>query len=85
LGKGSVVASAMTDAFKFMAYALPIFGGWIADTRLGRFKTICIGVGVCGFAHVLMVIAAIPSVLQSGKAIGPFAVSLYSLAIGAGT
>lgn len=34
---------------------------------------------------MLMVIAAIPSVLQSGKAIGPFAVSLYSLAIGAGT
>jgi len=74
----------MTDAFKFMAYALPIFGGWIADTKLGRFKTICIGVFICGFAHVIMVIAAIPSVIQSGHAIGPFALSLYSLAIGAG-
>ena len=31
-----------------------------------------------------MVIAAFPSVLQSGHAIGPFALSLYLLAIGAG-
>jgi len=31
-----------------------------------------------------MVIAAIPSVIQSGNAIGPFALSLYMLAIGAG-
>lgn len=74
----------MTDAFKFMAYALPIFGGWIADTRLGRFKTIVIGVFICGLAHVIMVIAAVPSVLASGHAIGPFALSLYLLAVGAG-
>ena len=30
-----------------------------------------------------MVISAIPSVIQAGKAIGPFALSLYMLAIGA--
>lgn len=30
-----------------------------------------------------MVISAIPSVIQSGKAIGPFALSLYMLSIGA--
>lgn len=29
-----------------------------------------------------MVISAIPSVIQAGKAIGPFALSLYTLAIG---
>lgn len=61
----------------------PIFGGWLADAHLGRFKTICIGVAICGVAHIIMVISAIPSVIQSGKAIGPFALSLYMLAIGA--
>lgn len=57
LGKGSVVASAVVDSFKFLAYGLPIFAGWMADTRWGRFKTIWIGVGVFGLAHIIMVIA----------------------------
>ena len=83
LGRGSVVATAMTEAFKFMSYALPIFFGWLADTKYGRFRMICQGVAICGVAHIIMIISALPSVLQSGNAIGPFALSLYTLAIGA--
>ena len=30
-----------------------------------------------------MVISAVPSIIQAGKAIGPFALSLYMLAVGA--
>lgn len=83
LGQGSVVATAMTEAFKFLAYALPIYFGWLADTKYGRFKMICWGVAICGVAHVIMIISALPPVLQSGHAIGPFALSLYMLSIGA--
>ncbi|RFU26404.1 hypothetical protein B7463_g9925, partial [Scytalidium lignicola] len=83
LGKGTVIASAMSDAFTFLAYALPIFGGWVADAKLGRFKTIVIGVAICGLAHIILVISAIPSVLQGGHAIGPFALGLYMLSVGA--
>ncbi|KAG9234915.1 putative peptide transporter PTR2 [Amylocarpus encephaloides] len=103
LGKGTVIASAMVDAFTFLAYGLsvlpftfdkmllltdappdsPIVGGWLADSKLGRFKTICIGVIVCGVAHIIMLISAVPTLLQTGRAIGPFALSLYMLAIGA--
>ncbi|KAK3936806.1 putative peptide transporter ptr2 protein [Diplogelasinospora grovesii] len=83
LGKGSVVATAMTEAFKFLSYALPVYFGWLADTKYGRFKMICWGVAICGVAHVIMIISALPPVLQSGNAIGPFALSLYMLSIGA--
>ncbi|KAI1081660.1 POT family-domain-containing protein [Whalleya microplaca] len=83
LGQGSVVATAMTEAFKFMTYALPIYFGWLADTKYGRFKMICWGVAVCGVAHIIMIISALPPVLLSGHAIGPFALSLYMLAVGA--
>ncbi|OTB06508.1 hypothetical protein M426DRAFT_20957 [Hypoxylon sp. CI-4A] len=76
LGQGSVVATAMTEAFKFLAYALPIYFGWLADTKYGRFKMICWGVAICGVAHIIMIISALPPVLLSGKAIGPFALSL---------
>ncbi|KAI6091253.1 POT family-domain-containing protein [Hypoxylon rubiginosum] len=77
LGQGSVVATAMTEAFKFLAYALPIYFGWLADTKYGRFKMICWGVAICGVAHIIMIISSLPPVLQSGKAIGPFALSLW--------
>ncbi|KAK3361768.1 hypothetical protein B0T24DRAFT_561305 [Lasiosphaeria ovina] len=83
LGKGTVTATAMTEAFKFLAYALPVYFGWLADTKYGRFKMICWGVAVCGVAHIIMIISALPPVLQSGNAIGPFALSLYMLSIGA--
>lgn len=83
LGRGSVTATAMTEAFKFLAYALPVYFGWLADTKYGRFKMICWGVGVCGLAHIIMIISALPPVLTSGNAIGPFALSLYMLSIGA--
>ncbi|KAK3690198.1 hypothetical protein B0T22DRAFT_423972 [Podospora appendiculata] len=83
LGRGSVTATGMTEAFKFLAYCLPVYFGWLADTKYGRFKMICCGVGICGFAHIIMIISALPPVLQSGNAIGPFALSLYMLAIGA--
>ena len=43
LGLGSVDASALVNLFTFLAYDIPIFGGIVADTKWGRFKTICIG------------------------------------------
>ena len=43
LGLGSVDASALTNLFTFLAYVVPILGGIVADTRWGRFKTICVG------------------------------------------
>ncbi|KAK4179549.1 hypothetical protein QBC36DRAFT_362042 [Triangularia setosa] len=83
LGQGSVVASAMTEAFKMLTYTLPVLFGWMADAKYGRFMMICWGVAICGVAHVMMVLSALPSVLIAGKAMVPFALSLYMLAIGA--
>ncbi|VBB81691.1 Putative peptide transporter [Podospora comata] len=83
LGQGSVVASAMTEAFKMMAYTLPVLFGWMADAKYGRFKMVCWGVGICGVAHIMMVLSSLPPVLMAGKAMVPFALSLYMLAIGA--
>ncbi|KAM3067180.1 peptide transporter ptr2 [Clarireedia jacksonii] len=84
LGKGLTVSSAMVLLFKFLAYTLPILGGWLADVKLGRFKVICIGVAVFGVAHLILVIGAIPSVLQAGHGMVPFVIGLLLLALGAG-
>ncbi|WVQ94831.1 hypothetical protein IAU59_001914 [Kwoniella sp. CBS 9459] len=84
LGMGSVAASAVVSTFTFLSYVIPIFGGIVSDTKWGRFKTICVGVAIGAVAHVILVIPAIPSVIASGHAFGPFILSMIILAFAAG-
>ncbi|WWC73354.1 uncharacterized protein I206_107321 [Kwoniella pini CBS 10737] len=84
LGMGSVAASAVTSTFTFLSYVIPILGGIIADTKWGRWKTICVGVAIGAIAHVILVIPAIPAVIASGHAFPPFMISVIILAFAAG-
>ena len=85
LGLGSVDASALTNLFTFLAYVIPIYGGIIADTKWGRFKTICVGTAVGAIAHVILVIPAIPSVIAHPHgSLGAFIISIIILAFAAG-
>lgn len=84
LGKGLQVASALTLLLTFLAYVTPLYGGFVADTKLGKFKAIWIGVIVGAISHVLFIIASIPSVIEGGKAMAPTVIAIISLAIGTG-
>jgi POT family proton-dependent oligopeptide transporter len=85
LGMGSVSASAIVKMFTFLAYVIPILGGIIADNYWGRFKTICVGTAVGAFAHVLLVVPAIPQVIQiPSAAVSTFIISILILAFAAG-
>jgi dipeptide/tripeptide permease len=84
LNQGLAISSALTMLFQCLSFTVPIFGGWIADTKLGRFKTICIGVVFCGLAHAILVVGALPSVLQAGNGMAPFVVGFITLALGTG-
>jgi len=83
LGMGTVKANAVRESFNSLVYILPILFGWLADTRTGRFKLICYGIGVFGVAHALMIVSADKGLLASGNAKIPYFISLYMLAIGA--
>lgn len=76
----------MTLLFVFLAYVIPIFGGWWADVHVGRYKAIVVGVVLCGIAHIIQVFGAIPSVLQRGasNSAPPFIIGMILLSIGAG-
>ena len=63
---------------------MPIFGAWLADTKIGRYKAILTGVLIGGVAHVIMIGGAAPAVLRAGQGVAPFVISLILLAIGAG-
>lgn len=84
LGMGVTTSSAFTLMLTFLAYVVPLYGGFIADTKLGKFKAIWVGV-VGGFlGHVFFIIAGIPSVIASGHAIAPTALGIIFLAVGTG-
>ncbi|CAI7637380.1 unnamed protein product [Penicillium bialowiezense] len=86
LGMGLQASSGLTLLFLFLSYVVPIFGGWWADVHIGRYKAICVGVLICGVAHIIQVFGAIPSVLKKGTAHGapPFIIGLLLLSFGAG-
>ncbi|KAI9833920.1 MAG: hypothetical protein M1819_003429 [Sarea resinae] len=84
LNRGLATSSAMTLLFQFLAFTIPILGGWLADVKYGRYTMICVGVVVAGIGHIIMVFGALPSVLQAGHGMAPFAISLIILAFGAG-
>ncbi|TFK50328.1 PTR2-domain-containing protein [Heliocybe sulcata] len=84
LGLGLTTANALTTLFSFLAYTTPIAGAMLADLKWGRFKTICFGTAVALLAHIILIISAIPSVIQGGHAIAPFIIGLLVLAFSTG-
>ncbi|KAL0573278.1 hypothetical protein V5O48_008685 [Marasmius crinis-equi] len=81
LGLGLQTATAITKTFMFLAFALTILGGILADTKWGGFKTVCIGTALGIVSHIIMVVSAIPSVIHDGHAVAPFVISLIILAM----
>lgn len=84
LGRGEQFSNAFVLLFYFLSYSVPIYGGYVADVQLGRYKTIMIGVLICGVAHIILVGGAAPSVLQAGNGLAPFLIGFFMLAFGAG-
>lgn len=82
LNRGLQTANALTLLLTFLAYVLPLYGGYVSDTKLGKFKTIWIGVGFGFVSHVLFIIAAIPSVISnSNGALAVLILAIITLAL----
>lgn len=69
----------------FRVYVIPLFGAYVADTYWGRFKTISVAVGIALFGHILLIISAVPGVIEHPDgALGCFVVALIIMGIGTG-
>jgi len=84
LGLGISTSSALTLLLTFLVYVMPLYGGYLADTKFGKFKAVSYGAIAGFFAHIFFIIAAIPSVIASGKALGPTIVGIITLAFSTG-
>ncbi|GAA5924727.1 Ptr2p [Sporobolomyces koalae] len=85
LGKGQQASTGLTTFNQFWVYTTPLLGAWLADTYFGRFRTICYALAIALVGHVILVVSAIPSVLEKpDTAIGVFAAALIVMGFGTG-
>ncbi|PVF97460.1 PTR2-domain-containing protein [Serendipita vermifera] len=69
----------------FWVYITPIIGGIIADTKLGRYKTIMLFSLVCLAGHIILVATATPTSLAHPQgALAGLIVSILIMGLGAG-
>ncbi|KAH9909595.1 peptide transporter PTR2 [Xylariomycetidae sp. FL2044] len=85
LGKGQNVATSIGLFNTFFAYLMPLLGAYLADARWGRYKVIHIAIAVSTLAHIILVIASIPSmIVNTSGSFGCFMVGLICLGVGTG-
>ncbi|EJT98111.1 MFS peptide transporter putative [Dacryopinax primogenitus] len=85
LGLGTNASTGLTTFNSFWVYVIPLFGAYIADTHLGRFKTVCWSVAIALIGHILMTMSAIPSVIRNTNgSLACFVIALIIMGLGTG-
>ena len=85
LGLGQRASTGLVTFNAFWAYVMPLFGAYVADQYLGRFKTImwAIAIAICG--HLVLIVSALPPVIvHPERAIACFAIGLVIMGVGVG-
>jgi POT family proton-dependent oligopeptide transporter len=84
LGLGQKAAFGLTTFNTFWIYLTPLLGAYIADQHLGRYSTIQMANFIVLFGHILLVICAIPGVIDKNGIIGLFCVAIIVMGLGSG-
>ncbi|KAI0145504.1 POT peptide transporter [Xylariaceae sp. FL1272] len=84
LGKGQSVATAIGFFFQLWCYLTPLLGAFVADTYLGRFKTIFLGTSTALVGVAILFVTSLPSLLERGSGFPGLLVGLIIIGLGAG-
>ncbi|KAI1342704.1 peptide transporter PTR2 [Xylariaceae sp. FL0016] len=85
LNFGQNVATSIGLFNQFFAYLMPLVGAYVADARLGRYKTIHIAIAISTIAHIILVVASIPQVITNRDgSFACFLIGLITLCCGTG-
>jgi len=85
LGLGQQISFSVVMFNTFWSYFMPLLGGYLADTYWGRYLTIQYAIVIAIIGHIIIVVAAIPSVIRHPNgALGCFIVGLLFFGAGVG-
>ncbi|KAF7360956.1 putative peptide transporter ptr2 [Mycena sanguinolenta] len=85
LGRGQHASTGITTSYDFWCNVTPFAGAYIADVHLGRFNTICVAVVIALLGHIILIIAAVPGVIEHpDTALVIFLAALFVMGLGAG-
>jgi len=76
-------ATEVYHAFNMLCYFSPVFGAIIADSFLGKYKTILYISMIYALGNIVVAVTAIPKILEAVKLAGPM-IGLLLIAIGTG-
>jgi POT family proton-dependent oligopeptide transporter len=84
LGLGQRASTGLTTFYNFWCYITPLYGAYVADAHLGRFKTINYSIYIAMLGHIILIVSSVPGVIEHKSAAGAFAVALIVMGIGTG-
>ena len=85
LGQGLQIANGINTFNTFWVYCVPLLGAYIADEHLGRYKTICVSIGIAILGHIVLVLSAIPPIItHQTTCFAVFMVGLIIMGLGTG-
>ncbi|KAK5169112.1 uncharacterized protein LTR77_006421 [Saxophila tyrrhenica] len=85
LGQDQRASTGLVMFNQFWAYLMPLLGGYIADSYLGRFMTIQFSILAAIIGHIILITSSIPAVMDNPSgALGCFAVGLVIMGVGTG-
>ncbi|KAK6455845.1 POT family-domain-containing protein [Scheffersomyces xylosifermentans] len=77
-------ATALSYFFQFWCYVTPVFGGWIADTYWGKYKTIFVFCVVYIIGIFILFITSLPAITSRTTAIGGYIASIIIIGLATG-
>lgn len=86
LGLGQRASTGITTFNQFWVYLVPLFGAYIADTYLGRFRTVWISVVITILGHATLTVSAAPHIIDNGTggATACFVIGMVIMGLGTG-
>jgi len=85
LGLGQRKSFSITTFNSFWQYCMPLFGAYIADSYLGRYRTIGAALVVDIIGHIFLIVAALPKVIDNTNgSLAAFIMGILFMGIGTG-
>ncbi|KAK6455844.1 POT family-domain-containing protein [Scheffersomyces xylosifermentans] len=77
-------ATALSYFFQFWCYVTPIFGGWLADTYWGKYKTIFFFCIIYIIGIFVLFITSLPAITSRSTALGGFITAIVIIGLATG-